>query len=139
MTKPYPNGMSKLVTSLYCLGNGTDFPGSHNCTKHKCRCPYTDGLEKEQREPIPKKPNLLWTSEIEAEIQSWQQTGRPRLSSLYLSPAIPFKHFSFDDLRLIHHVASISSELSKNDASNFTIWVRQVPLCVAELNKDPKR
>ncbi|KAH8585963.1 hypothetical protein B0O99DRAFT_645753 [Bisporella sp. PMI_857] len=103
-------------------------PQCQNCTKYNCRCPYQDILENEQRDLTPKRPNLLWTLEIEADIRSWQQTGRPPFPSLHLFPAIPFEHCSLEDLRLIHHVASISSEFCTHDSSNFTIWVRHVPL-----------
>jgi hypothetical protein len=103
-------------------------PHSNNCTKYKHRCPYQDVLENEQRELTLIKANLLWTSEIEAEIRSWQQTGRSSFPSLCVFPAIPFETFSLEDLRLIYHVASISSELCTSDSSNFTIWVGQVPL-----------
>jgi hypothetical protein len=70
----------------------------------------------------------MWTSEVETEIRSWQQIGQSSFPSLRVFPAIPFENFSLEDLRLIHHVASISSELCTSNSSNFTIWVRQVPL-----------
>ncbi|KAH6668311.1 hypothetical protein B0J14DRAFT_159287 [Halenospora varia] len=103
-------------------------PQCKNCTKYSCRCPYQDLPENDHRELIATKANLMWTSEIKAEIRSWQQIGRSSFPSLCVFPAIPFEKISFEDLRLIHHVASISSELSASNSSNFTIWVRQVPL-----------
>lgn len=82
----------------------------------------------EERAPTPEKADLLWTPEIEKEIERWQQTGSFPFPELYLYPAPSPQFFSFEDLRLIHHVASISSELGMHDAGNFTIWTRQVPL-----------
>lgn len=82
----------------------------------------------EERAPTPEKADLLWTPEIEAEIERWQQTGNFPFPDLYIYPAPSPQFFSFEDLRLIHHVASVSSELGIHDASNFTIWTRQIPL-----------
>jgi len=80
----------------------------------------------EGRAPTPEKADLLWTPEIEAEIARWQQTGTfPPFPDLYIYPA---QFSSCEDLRLIHHVASVSRELALHDASSFTIWTRQVPL-----------
>jgi hypothetical protein len=82
----------------------------------------------EERAATPEKADLLWTPKIEADIERWQQTGSFPFPDLYIYPAPSPQFFSFEDLRLIHHVASISSELGIHDASNFTIWTRQVPL-----------
>lgn len=106
------------------------FPQCRNCTKHNCRCPYMDMPPQDERASSPERADLLWTSAIEAEIQTWQQTGTFPFPDLYIYPA-PQPHFySMEDLRLIHHVASVSSELSIHGAGNFTIWTRQVPLFI---------
>ncbi|TVY26327.1 Sterol uptake control protein [Lachnellula hyalina] len=105
-----------------------NFPQCRNCTKHNCRCPYMDMPVQDERAPTPEKADLLWTPEIEADIQRWQQTGNFPFPDLYIFPAPSPQFFSVEDLRLIHHVASISSELGAHDASNFTIWTRQIPL-----------
>jgi hypothetical protein len=82
----------------------------------------------EDRAPTPEKPDLLWTPEIEADIELWQQTGQFPFPRLGIYPP-PNPHLlPREDLRLIHHVASISQELSMNDAGNFTIWTAQIPL-----------
>lgn len=82
----------------------------------------------EDTAPTPERADLLWTPEIENEIERWKQTGNFPFPDLYIYPA-PFpQFFSSEDLRLIYHVASISSELGMQDASNFTIWTRQIPL-----------
>lgn len=81
-----------------------------------------------ERAITPERADLMWTPQIEAEIERWQQTGIFPFPDLYVYPA-PFpQFFSYEDLRLIHHVSSISSELGSHDANNFTIWTRQVPL-----------
>lgn len=83
---------------------------------------------KEDRAVSPDRADLLWTPEIEAEIESWQQTGVFPFQDLLMFPAPSPHYFTVEELRLIHHVASISREMSLTDASNFTIWTRQVPL-----------
>ncbi|KAJ8065539.1 hypothetical protein OCU04_006218 [Sclerotinia nivalis] len=105
-----------------------NFPQCRNCTKHNCRCPYMDMPVQEERAATPEKADLLWTPEIEADIERWQQTGNFPFPDLYIYPAPNPQYFTFEDLRLIHHVASVSSELSIHDAGNFTIWTRQIPL-----------
>lgn len=131
VTRAFPNGTFLVVPSPHWmeqLGADTDLDGSRNCTKHNCRCPYMDMPVQEERAATPEKADLLWTPEIEAEIERWQQTGSFPFPDLYIYPAPSPQFFSFEDLRLIHHVASVSSELGIHDASNFTIWTRQVPL-----------
>ena len=81
----------------------------------------------DERAPTPEKADLLWTPEIEAEIERWQQTGIFPFPDLYIYPAPAARFFSIEDLRLIHHVAAISMEFSTNDANNFTIWTGQIP------------
>lgn len=82
----------------------------------------------EERAATPEKADLLWTPEIEADIELWQRTGNFPFPDLYISRAPNPQFFSFEDLRLIHHVASVSSELGIHDATNFAIWTRQIPL-----------
>jgi hypothetical protein len=81
----------------------------------------------DERPPTPEKADLLWTPEIEAEIERWQQTGIFPFPDLYIYPAPAPQFFSVEDLRLIHHVAAISMEFSTHDANNFTIWTGQIP------------
>jgi hypothetical protein len=81
----------------------------------------------DDRSASPDKPDLMWTPEIEAVIDQWQRTGVFPFPSLDIYPA-PSPHFlSVEDLRLIHHVASISEQLGSIDANGFTIWTRQIP------------
>jgi hypothetical protein len=107
-----------------------NFPQCRNCTKHNCRCPYMDMPVQEERAATPEKADLLWTPEIEATIERWQQTGTFPFPDLYICPAPAPQFFSFEDLRLIHHVASVSSELGRSDANGFTIWTQKIPLFI---------
>jgi hypothetical protein len=126
--KPFLSGMSQIWLLVHHRTSGNDCPHSKNCMKYNRRCPYLDIPENEQQESILIRANLLWTSDVETEVLSWQQVGRSSFPSLCVFPAIPFENFSLEDLRLIHHIASISGKLSASNRSNFTIWVKQVPL-----------
>jgi len=100
---------------------------SRNCTKHKIRCPYNDVPVADDRSTTPDKPDLMWTPEIETVIDQWKRTGTFPFPSLNIFPAPNTQFLSMENLRLIHHVASISHQLRSADADGFTIWTRQIP------------
>lgn len=102
-----------------------NFPQCKNCTKHKIRCPYNDLPVQEARPNGP--PNLMWDPEVEAVIDQWRRTRYFPFPELRLvNPPMP-DDYTFEELRLIHHVASISNELGAWDANGFTLWTRQIP------------
>lgn len=84
----------------------------------------------EERAPTPEKADMLWTPEIEAEIEMWQQTGNFPFPDMYIYPVPDPRFLTAEDLRIIHHVAAVSRELSIHDAGNFAIWTRQIPMYV---------
>ena len=100
---------------------------SRNCTKHKIRCPYNDVPVPEDRSATPDRPDLMWTPEIEATIEQWQRTGVFPFPSLNIYPTPNPQYLSIEDMRLIHHVASISHQMGMIDANGFTLWTRQIP------------
>jgi hypothetical protein len=100
---------------------------SRNCTKHKIRCPYNDVPVPEDRAGSPDKPDLMWTPEIEATIDQWRRTGMFPFPSLGVYPAPAPQLLTLENLRLIHHVASISQQMQELDANEFTLWTRQIP------------
>ncbi|KAF3770620.1 hypothetical protein M406DRAFT_285362 [Cryphonectria parasitica EP155] len=102
-----------------------NFPQCKNCTKHKIRCPYNDLPIQEARPNGP--ANLMWDPEIEAVIDQWRRTGFFPFPDLQIvNPPMP-ENYTVEELRLIHHVASISNELSAWGANGFTLWTRQIP------------
>jgi hypothetical protein len=102
-----------------------NFPQCRNCTKHKMRCPYNDIQVPEDRATSPDKPDLMWTPEIEATIEQWQRTGMFPFPNIYPAPSPHL--LSIEELRLIHHVASISHHMESINANGFTLWTRQIP------------
>jgi len=81
----------------------------------------------DDRAGTPDKPDLQWTPEIEAQIDRWKQTGLFPFPSLSVYPG-PAPHLlTTDELRLIHHVASISHQMMELGAGKFTLWTQQIP------------
>ncbi|CAD6503146.1 BgTH12-02815 [Blumeria graminis f. sp. triticale] len=72
--------------------------------------------------------DLMWTPEIEADIARWKLTGIFPFLNLCACPLSIPARFSYGDLRLFYHVASISSELDRYNSSHFTLWTWKVPL-----------
>ena len=60
--------------------------------------------------------------------EQWHRTGVFPFPELNIYPAPNPHSFTPDELRLIHHVATISSQLQQMDANKFTLWTRQIPM-----------
>ncbi|KAL5583839.1 hypothetical protein FOVSG1_015518 [Fusarium oxysporum f. sp. vasinfectum] len=105
-----------------------NFPQCHKCTRHKFRCSYNDVLVTHSSgSSTPVKPDLMWTPQIEVALIEWQRTGILPLPCLGLYPA-PRPHlYSLEDLRLIHHLATLYCELATIDVNSFTLWTRHIP------------
>lgn len=69
----------------------------------------------------------MWTPEVEAIIDHWQQTGMFPVPGLDINHPPNPQCYNAEELRLIHHVASISHELGNWDANSFTLWTSQIP------------
>ncbi|KAL8396741.1 hypothetical protein RB594_003717 [Gaeumannomyces avenae] len=106
------------------------FPQCRNCTKHKIRCPYNDIPVSDERSTSPDRPDLMWTPEIETTIEQWQRTGIFPFPQMNIYPAPNPQVLTIEDLRLIHHVASISHQMLRIDADGFTLWTRQIPTLI---------
>ncbi|KAK4181455.1 hypothetical protein QBC36DRAFT_83363 [Triangularia setosa] len=104
------------------------FPQCRNCTKHKVRCPYNDITQADERSCSPDKPDLMWNPQIEEEINQWKDTGVFPFPNIYPAPA-PYD-LTVEQLRLIHHVASISDQMDRLDANGFTLWTRRIPTII---------
>ncbi|KAF2749499.1 hypothetical protein M011DRAFT_398716 [Sporormia fimetaria CBS 119925] len=105
------------------------FPQCRNCTKHQVRCDYMDS----PAALVPESPkttqglNLLWTPEINTTIDLWRQSGEFPFPELRLYAQPNWAAFSKTDLRLIHHLSSISNEMFRNRTSKLTIWTDMMP------------
>jgi len=80
----------------------------------------------------PQQPNLLWTPEIETTIEVWRQTGEFPFPNLRVYPQPQWRALTSTDLRLIHHLSSISNEMISNSSSNSTLWTDMMPKYVSK-------
>ncbi|KAF2138124.1 uncharacterized protein K452DRAFT_234725 [Aplosporella prunicola CBS 121167] len=105
------------------------FPQCRNCTKHQVRCDYNDSPASAAPDSPkgPQQPNLLWTSEIEATIENWRQTGEFPFPELNVYPHPQWHLYSKTDLRLIHHLSSISNETFRANTCKLTVWSENMP------------
>ncbi|PVH96696.1 hypothetical protein DM02DRAFT_105738 [Periconia macrospinosa] len=105
------------------------FPQCRNCTKHQVRCDYMDSPTAmiPESPKSPQHPNLLWTPEIDSMIELWRQTGEFPFPELRVYPQPQWRAFHKTDLRLIHHLASISAEMFRNRTSKLTLWADMLP------------
>jgi hypothetical protein len=71
--------------------------------------------------------NLLWTTEIERNVDLWRQTGQFPFPGLQISPQPQWQSFSRTDLRLIYHLASVCWEMQESRTAKLTIWTDLVP------------
>lgn len=101
------------------------FPQCRNCTKHKTRCPYNDIPVQEARPNGP--PDLLWTPEVQATLDQWRRTCVFPFPGLDVNPIPSPQLYSYQELRLIYHVASISHQLGALEANGFTLWTSKIP------------
>lgn len=80
----------------------------------------------------PQQPNLLWTPEIETTIEVWRQTGEFPFPDLRVYPQPQWRALATTDLRLIHHLSSISNEMVRNRTSKSTLWTDMMPKLVQQ-------
>ncbi|KAF2816006.1 uncharacterized protein BDZ99DRAFT_377424 [Mytilinidion resinicola] len=105
------------------------FPQCRNCTKHQVRCDYLDSPSANAPESpkSPQQANLLWTAEIEATISIWQQTDEFPFPELRVYPQPLWRAYSKSELRLVHHLSSITNEMFRSQTSRLTTWTDLMP------------
>ncbi|KAK4947336.1 hypothetical protein LTR10_013704 [Elasticomyces elasticus] len=100
-----------------------NFPQCRNCTKHNCRCDYMD-IPAAGEEPLKgsKPPDLLMSPELQSRLDNWRITGEPPLSELQTRDKVYWTRFSTIDLRLIHHIVTLSTDMHTRGYSSCTVW-----------------
>jgi hypothetical protein len=83
--------------------------------------PGDDGLR------LSGQANLLWTPEIERNVDLWRQTGHFPFPDLQIAPQPQWQTFSKTDLRLIYHLSSVCWEMQQSRTSKLTIWTQVMP------------
>jgi len=105
------------------------FPQCNNCTKHQVCCDYMEavGSDTESHASPELQQSLAFTPRTESRIDLWQQTGDFPYPELQVRPVPQTADWSKDELRLMHHLSTVSHDLSLQGTSNLTIWTPNVP------------
>ncbi len=75
----------------------------------------------------PEQPTVALTPGSENRIDVWQQTGSFPYPELQVFPPPPTHEYSKNELRLIHHLSSISNDLLLKGSTKLTIWTQKMP------------
>jgi hypothetical protein len=104
-----------------------NFPQCKNCSKHNCRCDYMD-MPAAGEEPMKDShPDLLMPPELQKRLDNWRLTGEPIVNELRSANPSFWQRFSTIDLRLIHHIVTLSSDLNNSGYSTCTAWAPKMP------------
>jgi hypothetical protein len=86
--------------------------------------------EVEDCSPNAEELDLLWTTDAQREIAEWQRTALlPVLNTPFFSQRT-MSRLSMTDLRLIHHVSSITGQMQARGCMKLSIWVPCIPMYV---------
>jgi hypothetical protein len=86
----------------------------------------TIGTESDDQQSF-EQPALVFTPGTESRIDQWQQTGSFPYPGLQVFPPPQTHEYSKTELRLMHHLSTISNDLMLRGTSNFTLWTQKVP------------
>jgi hypothetical protein len=75
-------------------------------------------------------PDLNMTPQVLQELDRWRETGVYPFPNLGLEHHPSPSRYSPTDLRLIHHISSIASQMQAVEPSNSAIWTKRVPMYV---------
>ena len=75
------------------------------------------------------QPDLRITPKIENDIRQWKETGIPPFSGMeYIAVQSSLAQYSETDLRLIHHILSITDEMQRAEQGDYAHWLRRIPM-----------
>lgn len=114
------------------------FPQCRNCEKHNVRCDYMD-VSKAGDEPAKgsNPPELLTSPQLQQALDTWRLTGESPLPELKKSDLTYWTRFSTIDLRLIHHITTLSSDLYARGYSQCIPWTSKMSnLIMVALSSD---
>ena len=75
----------------------------------------------------PEQPTVALTPGTERRVEQWHQTGSFPYPDLEVFPPPPAHEYSKNELRLIHHLSAISSDLLLKGSTSLTIWTQKMP------------
>ncbi|ETN41675.1 uncharacterized protein HMPREF1541_03611 [Cyphellophora europaea CBS 101466] len=107
------------------------FPQCKNCSKHNCRCDYMD-MPAAGEEPMKgsRPPDLMMSSDLQKRLDKWRLTGESLLPDLRSPDPMYWTRFSTIDLRLIHHIVTLATDLHTRGYSPCTSWAARMPTLI---------
>jgi len=73
-----------------------------------------------------KPPDLLMSTELQHRLDNWRITGDSPLPQLQMHDSLYWTRFSTIDLRLIHHIVTLSSDIHARGYSACTAWASKM-------------
>lgn len=67
-------------------------------------------------------PDLLTTPQLQQILDAWRLTGEPPLPELRQADLTYWTRFSTIDLRLVHHITTLASDMYRRGYSACTPW-----------------
>ena len=75
----------------------------------------------------PEQAAVMLTPGSESRVDLWQQSGNYPFPDLSVFPPPAAHEYSKNDLRLLHHLSSISNDLLIKGSTGFTMWSQKMP------------
>jgi hypothetical protein len=75
-------------------------------------------------------PDLHMTPQIQRELDTWRETGVYPFPSLGVDSQPSPSRYSPTDLRLIHHISSVATQMQAAEAGHSATWTKRVPMLV---------
>ncbi|KAK0930417.1 hypothetical protein LTR29_016750 [Friedmanniomyces endolithicus] len=85
----------------------------------------------------PEEPSVILTPGSESRIDLWQQTGSFPYPELQVFPPPQTQEYTKNELRLIHHLSSISNDLLLRGTSHLTVWAHKMPKFLSIASSHP--
>lgn len=114
--------------SSICSTTTANQTSSRNCTKHQVQCDYMENIGSDsEAQHSPEQQSLVLTPDTEQRIDLWQQTGAFPYPDLHVFPPPQTHEYSKNELRLIHHLTSVSNDLLLKGTTGLAIWTQKMP------------
>ncbi|OAP65011.1 hypothetical protein AYL99_00983 [Fonsecaea erecta] len=90
-------------------------------------------LQTAGEEPVKgtKTPDLLMSPELQRRIDNWRLTGESQMPELQVHDRIYWTRFSTIDLRLVHHITTLSTDMYNQGYSSCTAWGSRMPSLIS--------
>jgi hypothetical protein len=67
-------------------------------------------------------PDLLTSADLQLRLDNWRITGQPPILELQTQDPVYWTRFSTIDLRLVHHIVTLSTDMQNRKHTGFIAW-----------------